>query len=67
MMLDWLGEADMAARLEAAVAAVIAEGKVRTYDMGGTATTMEMARGGGGKLLGGTARQVDAPCEPYDT
>ena len=43
MMLDWLGEADMAARLEGAVAAVIAEGKVRTYDMGGTSTTMEMA------------------------
>jgi isocitrate/isopropylmalate dehydrogenase len=43
MMLDWLGEADMAARLEAAVAAVIAEGKVRTYDMGGSSTTMEMA------------------------
>jgi 3-isopropylmalate dehydrogenase len=43
MMLDWLGEADMSARLEAAVAAVIAEGAVRTYDMGGTATTMEMA------------------------
>jgi len=43
MMLDWLGEADMATRLEAAVAAVIAEGAVRTYDMGGAATTMEMA------------------------
>jgi len=43
MMLDWLGEAEMAARLEAAVAAVIAEGAVRTYDMGGSATTMEMA------------------------
>jgi isocitrate/isopropylmalate dehydrogenase len=43
MMLDWLGEADMAARLEAAVAAVIAEGTVRTYDMGGAATTREMA------------------------
>jgi 3-isopropylmalate dehydrogenase len=43
MMLDWLGEADMAVRLEAAVAAVIAEGAVRTYDMGGTATTMDMA------------------------
>jgi isocitrate/isopropylmalate dehydrogenase len=44
MMLDWLGEADKAARLERAVAAVIAEGDVRTYDMGGTATTMEMAK-----------------------
>jgi isocitrate/isopropylmalate dehydrogenase len=43
MMLDWLGEADKAARLEGAVAAVIAEGKVRTYDMGGANTTTEMA------------------------
>ncbi len=43
MMLDYLGETDMAQRLEQAVAAVIAEGKVRTYDMGGTSTTTEMA------------------------
>jgi isocitrate/isopropylmalate dehydrogenase len=43
MMLDWLGEATLAVRLEAAVAAVIAEGAVRTYDMGGANTTMEMA------------------------
>jgi isocitrate/isopropylmalate dehydrogenase len=26
------------------VAAVIAEGKVRTYDMGGSSSTLEMAR-----------------------
>ena len=44
MMLDWLGEADKATALEAAVAAVIAEGKVRTYDMGGTSTTLDMGR-----------------------
>jgi isocitrate/isopropylmalate dehydrogenase len=43
MMLDWLGEREKAARLEAAVAAVIAEGAVRTYDMGGSNTTEEMA------------------------
>ena len=43
MMLDHLGELDMAKRLEDAVAAVIAEGKVRTYDMGGANTTTEMA------------------------
>jgi 3-isopropylmalate dehydrogenase len=43
MMLDWLGETDKALRLEQAVAAVIAEGKVRTYDMGGTSTTLQMA------------------------
>jgi len=43
MMLDYLGETDMAERLEDAVAAVIAEGKIRTYDMGGSSTTTEMA------------------------
>jgi isocitrate/isopropylmalate dehydrogenase len=44
MMLDWLGEVDKGERLEKAVADVIAEGKVRTYDMGGKATTMDMAK-----------------------
>jgi 3-isopropylmalate dehydrogenase len=43
MMLDWLGEKELAARLQKAVAAVIAEGKARTYDMGGKSTTREMA------------------------
>jgi len=43
MMLDWLDEIEMAARLENAVARVIAEGRVRTYDMGGSATTLDMA------------------------
>src|SRR3990172_350502 len=42
MMLTWLGEPEKAAKLEAAVAAVIQEGAVRTYDMGGNATTLEM-------------------------
>jgi 3-isopropylmalate dehydrogenase len=50
MMLDWLGECDKAARLEAAVAEVIREGKMRTYDMGGSHTTMEMAHGIARKL-----------------
>lgn len=42
MMLEWLCETDKAVRLEKAVASVIAEGKVRTYDMGGSATTLDM-------------------------
>jgi 3-isopropylmalate dehydrogenase len=42
MMLDWLGETEKGTRLEAATAAVIAEGQVRTYDMGGSASTLEM-------------------------
>jgi len=50
MMLDWLGETEKATRLEAAVAAVIAEGAVRTYDMGGKATTLDMAKAIAGRL-----------------
>ncbi len=44
MMLDWLGETEMGMRLEKAVADVIAEGQVRTYDMGGSNTTLEIAQ-----------------------
>jgi isocitrate/isopropylmalate dehydrogenase len=43
MMLDWLGERDAAGRIEEATAEVVREGRVRTYDMGGTATTLELA------------------------
>jgi 3-isopropylmalate dehydrogenase len=43
MMLDYLGESDKAAALEAAIADVIKEGKVRTYDMGGANSTLEIA------------------------
>ncbi|MFN8177389.1 MAG: isocitrate/isopropylmalate dehydrogenase family protein [bacterium] len=43
MMLDWLGEKELAARVRRAVAEVIAQGRVRTYDMGGKSTTTEMA------------------------
>jgi isocitrate/isopropylmalate dehydrogenase len=43
MMLDWLGETEKGTRLEKATAAVIREGKVRTYDMGGTASTLDIA------------------------
>ncbi len=42
MMLDWLGENEKAAAVEKAVASVIKEGKTRTYDMGGSSTTLEM-------------------------
>ncbi len=44
LMLDWLGEKEKAAALEAAIAGVIAAGKVRTYDMGGPSSTLDMAR-----------------------
>jgi isocitrate/isopropylmalate dehydrogenase len=43
LMLNWLGETDAADRLDSAIARVIEEGKVRTYDMGGSATTTDMA------------------------
>ena len=44
MMLDWLGETEKAERLERATAAVIEEGRIRTYDMAGSATTLEMGK-----------------------
>lgn len=44
LMLDWLGETERAQRLAQAIAGVIAAGRVRTYDMGGNATTLEMAQ-----------------------
>jgi len=44
LMLDWLGETDSANRIENAVAAVVKEGKVKTYDMGGTNTSLEVAQ-----------------------
>ncbi|MEE9512670.1 MAG: isocitrate/isopropylmalate dehydrogenase family protein [Anaerolineales bacterium] len=50
LMLDWLEETDMAQSLEGAIAKVIAEGEVRTYDMGGESTTLEMAHAVASKL-----------------
>jgi isocitrate/isopropylmalate dehydrogenase len=44
LMLEWLGDSESAVRLENAVAAVIADGKVRTYDMGDKAGTLDMAK-----------------------
>jgi len=44
MMLDWLGEEEMGRRVERATGTVIKEGKVRTYDMGGSAKTFEIAK-----------------------
>ncbi len=44
LMLEWLGEREDAVRLENAVAEVIREGKVKTYDMRGNASTLDMAK-----------------------
>ena len=50
LMLDWLGETETAKALEQAIANTIAEGKVRTYDMGGDSGTLDMARAIADKL-----------------
>ncbi|MBU7017377.1 MAG: isocitrate/isopropylmalate dehydrogenase family protein [Theionarchaea archaeon] len=44
LMLDWLGEKEDVQSLEHAIASVIQEGKVRTYDMGGTSSTLDVAK-----------------------
>ena len=44
MMLSWLGEEEMADKLERAIAGVLAEGKTVTYDLGGKASTLDMAK-----------------------
>jgi len=50
MMLDWLGETAKGAALDGAVAEVIKEGRVRTYDMGGSHSTLDLARAIAAKL-----------------
>ncbi|MBN1389328.1 MAG: isocitrate/isopropylmalate dehydrogenase family protein [Candidatus Thermoplasmatota archaeon] len=50
LMLDHLGETGMGARIEKAVAEVIQEGAVRTKDLGGTSSTMEMTKAIASKL-----------------
>jgi 3-isopropylmalate dehydrogenase len=43
MMIEWLGEKKEAKNLERAISITIQEGKVRTYDMGGSSSTLEVA------------------------
>jgi len=43
LLLDYLGEPEAAKRTHDAIAAIIAEGKTVTYDLGGSAGTQEMA------------------------
>ena len=43
LMLDWLGEKEDAAKLDQAIASVIKEGRVKTYDLGGNNTSLEVA------------------------
>jgi 3-isopropylmalate dehydrogenase len=51
MMLEWLGELDRSNALERAVRQVLLEGTVKTYDMGGAASTTDMARAVAEKLF----------------
>jgi 3-isopropylmalate dehydrogenase len=44
LMLEYLGEGELAERLENSIVQVIEEEKVRTYDLGGTASTLEVAQ-----------------------
>ena len=52
LMLGYLGEGELAQRLENAIAQIIEEGKIRTYDLGGTASTLDVAREVAGKVMG---------------
>ncbi|MCK5636486.1 MAG: isocitrate/isopropylmalate dehydrogenase family protein, partial [Thermoplasmatales archaeon] len=44
LMLDWLGEKEDADKLLKAIATVIKEGKVKTYDLGGNNTSLEVTK-----------------------
>lgn len=50
MMLEWLGEEEKAKALESAIAEVIKEGKVRTYDLSGSSSTLDIAQAVSEKL-----------------
>ncbi len=52
LMLEWLGEVDEARRVEAAVASVLVEGRVRTLDLGGGSSTVEVGDEVAGLLRG---------------
>lgn len=43
LMLEWLGEQEKAEKVEKAVSEVLEEGKVKTYDMGGNNSTLDIA------------------------
>ena len=44
MMVEWLGEREIASNIERAVADVVERGAANTYDLGGSASTMDVAR-----------------------
>lgn len=44
LMFDWLGETEMASNVENAIKENLKEGKVKTYDLGGTSSTLDVAK-----------------------
>ncbi|MBD3403962.1 isocitrate/isopropylmalate dehydrogenase family protein [candidate division GN15 bacterium] len=50
LMFDWLGETELGSALDGAMADVIKEGKILTYDMGGTNTSLEVAEAVAGRM-----------------
>lgn len=54
MLLDTLGESTAAVKIERAIREVLKEGKVRTYDLGGTSRTSEV-----GDAIAARVRSVD--------
>jgi isocitrate/isopropylmalate dehydrogenase len=50
LMLEWLGETEKALALENGIATVLKDGRVRTYDLGGEATTLEVAQAVAGQI-----------------
>ena len=44
LMLDWLQETMLAGVLQRAISEVVADGEVRTYDLGGESGTLDVAR-----------------------
>ena len=51
MMLDFLGEREAASMVEKATMRVLGEGKVLTFDLGGTAKTSDMGSAIAQKIL----------------
>ena len=51
MMLDFLGETEAATKVEKATMKLLEEGKVLTFDLGGTAKTSDMGNAIAQKIL----------------
>jgi len=51
MMFDYLGEVKASSQIEQSVKEVLIEGNIRTYDLGGTSSTTEVAEAISKKIL----------------